>query len=76
MDNQHKLIKGYRDLSLLEIDLLNKIKAVGNEQLYPLLQQLESMGTVDKRCLAIGKTEIQKGFMFILRSIAQPTTYV
>ncbi len=76
MDNQHKLIKGYRDLSLLEIDLLNKIKAVGNEQLYPLLQQLESMETVDKRCLAIGKTEIQKGFMFILRSIAQPTTYV
>ena len=27
MDNQHKKIKGYRDLSQGEIDLMNKIKA-------------------------------------------------
>ena len=26
MDNQHKLIKGYRDLSEQEIDLMNRIK--------------------------------------------------
>lgn len=26
MDNQHKMIKGYRDLSQEEIDLMNKIK--------------------------------------------------
>lgn len=26
MDNQHKMIKGYRDLSQAEIDLMNKIK--------------------------------------------------
>jgi hypothetical protein len=26
MDNQHKLIKGYRDLSQEEIDLMNEIK--------------------------------------------------
>ena len=29
MDNQHKMIKGYRDLSQAEIDLMNKIKAHG-----------------------------------------------
>ena len=29
MENQHKLIKGYRDLSQGEIDLMNEIKSAG-----------------------------------------------
>lgn len=29
MDNQHKKIKGYRDLSQAEIDLMNRIKEQG-----------------------------------------------
>lgn len=29
MDNQHKLIKGYRDLTQEEIDLMNRIKSAG-----------------------------------------------
>ncbi|MDH1681130.1 hypothetical protein N5E30_05975 [Pseudomonas chengduensis] len=33
MDNQHKKIKGYRDLSQAEIDLMNRIKAKGAELL-------------------------------------------
>jgi hypothetical protein len=31
MDNQHRKIKGYRELSQEEIDLMNKIKAKGDE---------------------------------------------
>lgn len=31
MDNQHKKIKGYRDLSQAEIDLMNRIKAHAEE---------------------------------------------
>ena len=31
MDNQHKQIKGYRDLSQKEIDLMNKIKSLAEE---------------------------------------------
>lgn len=31
MENQHQKIKGYRDLSQLEIDLMNEIKAKGAE---------------------------------------------
>lgn len=31
MDNQHKKIKGYRDLSQTEIDLMNKVKEKGIE---------------------------------------------
>jgi hypothetical protein len=33
MDNQHKRIKGYRDLSQAEIDLMNQIKQKGAELL-------------------------------------------
>ena len=29
MENQHKLIKGYRDLSQSEIDLMNEFKSAG-----------------------------------------------
>ncbi|MFM0243804.1 Acb2/Tad1 domain-containing protein [Paraburkholderia sediminicola] len=31
MDNQHKKIKGYRDLSQADIDLMNRIKAHAEE---------------------------------------------
>lgn len=33
MENQHQKIKGYRDLSQEEIDLMNRIKTVGAELL-------------------------------------------
>lgn len=33
MDNQHRKIAGYRELSPLEIDLMNRIKAKGAEML-------------------------------------------
>ena len=33
MDNQHRKIKGYRELSQAEIDLMNRIKAKGAELL-------------------------------------------
>jgi len=40
VDNQHKLIKGYRDLSQEEIDLMNEIKALA-EQVGELVKKLE-----------------------------------
>ena len=39
MDNQHKHIKGYRDLTAQEVQLMNAIKAKGAE-LDALLQQV------------------------------------
>jgi hypothetical protein len=39
MDNQHKQIKGYRDLSQEEIDLMNEIKSVG-ERLQNLCEKV------------------------------------
>ena len=42
MDNQHKKIKGYRDLSQEEIDMMNEIKIKGAE-LGSVIEQLEKL---------------------------------
>jgi len=41
MDNQHKQIKGYRDLSQEEINLMNKIKALA-ERVGELVEEVVS----------------------------------
>ncbi len=74
MDNQHKKITGYRDLSQVEIDDINKSKELAH-QVGIFIKALESIGSTDKRWLAIAKTDLQKGFMSLVRSIAQPTTF-
>jgi hypothetical protein len=74
MDNQHKLIKGYRDLTQAEISLMNEAKEIG-EQLRGFIQRLETLPDVDKRWIAIGMTDLQKGFMGLVRSVARPTTF-
>ena len=48
MDNQHNLIKNYRDLSQEEINLMNKIKAY-EEQGIELLREVISMHQVNYR---------------------------
>lgn len=74
LDNQHKKIKGYRDLSQEEIDLMNVCKMLASE-VGNTIEKLESVNNIDKRWLAIAKTDLQKGFMSLIRAIAQPTTF-
>ena len=74
MDNQHKLIKGYRDLSQSEIDLMNKAKALA-EQVGDLVAEIKSIDSTDARWVSIGVTDLQRGFMSLIRGIAQPTTF-
>jgi len=74
MDNQHKKIKGYRDLSQEEIDMMNEAKELA-EQVGALVNKLKAMNSTDKRWVATGATDLQKGFMCIIRGIAQPTTF-
>ena len=71
MDNQHKKIKGYRDLSKSEIDAMNQIKEKAAE-VGELFKDLENRPELDKRWLAIAKTDLQKGFMAATRSVAKP----
>jgi hypothetical protein len=74
MDNQHKKIKGYRDLSQQEIDLMNEAKELASQCGF-LINKLEALSSNDQRCIALGKTNLQQGFMWAIRGIAQPTTF-
>lgn len=88
MDNQHKLINGYRDLTKEEIALMNEIKQTG-AKLGELIERMQAMpatlqdGTspdgepiaIDKRWLAIGNTQVQQGLMAVIRSVAKPASY-
>ncbi len=74
MDNQHKQIKGYRDLSQVEIDAMNAVKAEAS-RVGILIEELEQNDKLDQRWVSIAKEDLQKGFMAAVRSIAQPTTF-
>jgi hypothetical protein len=74
MENQHKLIKGYRDLSVEEIALMNEGKALA-EQVGGFIEKLRANNATDKRWVSIGQTHLQQGFMAAIRGIAQPTTF-
>lgn len=71
MENQHRQIKGYRELNQQEIDLMNEVKSLG-----PLLQsvyeKLMALESTDKRWIAEGRTDLQKGLMSFTRGIAKP----
>jgi hypothetical protein len=74
VDNQHQKISGYRDLSQEEIDLMNELKGYGDIIGF-LLDKIANSPDIDQRWLDIGRTDIQKGFMAAIRSIARPTTF-
>lgn len=74
MKDQHEKIKGYRDLSQEEIDLMNEGKELA-EQCGAFIAKLEATESTDKRNVALGKTNLQQGFMWAIRGVAQPTTF-
>lgn len=74
MENQHRKIGGYRELTQGEIDAINAVKGKA-EEVGLLLDGLLGMPGIDKRALAIAKTELQTGFMWAVRAIAQPETF-
>lgn len=70
-------ITGYRQLSEQEVALMNECKALA-EQCGDLVKKLRSDGTdfgIDQRWVSIGATDLQTGFMALVRAIAQPTTF-
>lgn len=71
MDNQHRKIKGYRELSDEEIAMMNVIKDQGH-QLGKLVERLQENPDLDQRWISIGATDLQKGLMALTRSIAKP----
>ncbi len=74
MENQHRKITGYRELDESEIYSMNQAKEMAS-CVGDVIEKLETSAGVDKRWLAIAKTDLQKGFMSLVRAIAKPTTF-
>lgn len=84
--NAATAIKGYRQLSQMELDLINMVKEHA-ESTRVLIESLDKAQAdnladpegvnfhLDVRWLAIARTELQKGYMFLVRSIAKPETF-
>lgn len=82
-------ITGYRQLSEQEVALMNEGKALA-EQCGAYIAKLRAhppagaparpveggeLQPLDQRWVAIGATDLQRGFMAVIRGIAQPTTF-
>ena len=67
-------IMGYRELSEHDKKVINGVKAVA-EQVGFMCDSLEKLPGVDLRWLAIAKTDLQKGFMAAVRSVAKPESF-
>lgn len=89
MENQHRQIRGYRELSQAEIDLMNRIKAKG-EELQQLLDQCRAVDVAEgktgdrehderideaSRWRSVAKTHLQQGLMALTRSVAKPAFF-
>ncbi len=80
-------ITGYRQLSEAEVALMNEGKALAEQcgaYIAKLRQHQDSRGGtnggteglyLDQRWISIGATDLQRGFMAVIRGIAQPTTF-
>lgn len=71
MENQHRKITGYRELTEDEIALMNEVKAKAAET-GALIDRLKYVQSVDPRWTAIASTQLQQGFMALTRAIAKP----
>ena len=74
MDNQHKKISGYRDLTQDEIDGMNELKELA-AKCGDALEKVKAIPDVDQHAAALGATNLQQGFMWAIRAIARPTTF-
>lgn len=74
MKDQHKQIKGYRDLTQEEIDLMNRIKEQG-ECLGLMIQDLLNEPSTDSLWVGIAETHLQQGIMAAVRSVAKPESF-
>jgi hypothetical protein len=71
MDNQHRKISGYRELNEREIEEINRAKYLGSS-IGAMIDKLKGDQNIDQRWLSIAQTDLQKGLMALVRSIAKP----
>lgn len=71
MENQHRLIAGYRELTAREVTTMNAIKDLAREAA-ELWLTVRAEPDVDGRALALARTQLQDGFMWFVRAVARP----
>lgn len=71
MDNQHREIKGYRELNEHEIELINQVKDLGQE-IKRVVDLLYGNPHTQQQWIEIGVIDLKKGLMAITRAIAKP----
>ena len=64
-------IQGYHSLTQATVDLINTVKRA-EQTVLEIVRNLADDADVDPRWLAIGRTDLEKGFMAVTRSIARP----
>ncbi len=74
MTEEKQKITGYRNLTDTEISLINEAKALA-EQVGMFVDRVKNTDNIDKRWVSIGVTDLQTGFMSLIRAITQPTTF-
>lgn len=71
MENQHRQIKGYRELDQGEINAMNEIKEMA-ATVGALVEKLrDSSIGADQPWGSIGATDLQTGFMELTRAVAK-----
>lgn len=75
MENQHRHIKGYRELSESEVALMNRIKAKEAE-MAELVQLVRNTApqSEPQRQAAIAASVFEEAFMRLVRAVAQPAS--
>ena len=73
-ESEWEMINGYKELTDKEISVINDIKQLAN-LIGQMVTEMEKTDGIDQRWLAIGKTDLQKGFMSVIRSIAKPNSF-
>lgn len=71
---QPPAITGYRELTQAELDLVNSLEDLGNN-LGATLDELAKVEAFDQRWLAIGRTDMQKGLMSVIRAVTRPDSF-
>ena len=71
MDNQHKKISGYRDLSQDEIDNMNAVKKM-EAAFNGMIDNMKALPGIDQRQVALAATHGEEAFMHAVRAIARP----
>ena len=67
-------VKGYRQLSKDELTLIDAIKTKA-EEVRELVERVQFTTDIDGRSASIARTELQTGFMWLVRAVAKPTTF-